>query len=292
MSHACATEPSATGVSTGARPGGASSTDVDPLLLEVAPDATLVEPGEEPPRRFRPGIAAGPTHREHELLPGTADAHRRQHPRSLRELARLLGADPERDRLPVAREPPLERTPLIPELHGGQHNDARDPGLRPGASGCAGASRVRRPETLMATDVKLPRLGQGMESGVIVRWLKSEGDAVSSGEPLYELDTDKVTQEVEADVAGTLLKIVVTEGEVAVGSTVAVIGEDGEAADSAGDESTRSAATVEPGAEQSADADADGVRAEALSRRSGDCARGVGSRGRPGRCGRAADRHF
>ena len=109
----------------------------------------------------------------------------------------------------------------------------------------------------MATDVKLPRLGQGMESGVIVRWLKSEGDAVSSGEPLYELDTDKVTQEVEADVAGTLLKIVVTEGEVAVGSTVAVIGEDGEATDSAGDESTRSAATVEPGAEQSADADAE-----------------------------------
>ena len=109
----------------------------------------------------------------------------------------------------------------------------------------------------MATDVKLPRLGQGMESGVIVRWLKSEGDAVSSGEPLYELDTDKVTQEVEADVTGTLLKIVVTEGEVAVGSTVAVIGEDGEAADSAGDESTRSAATVEPGAEQSADADAE-----------------------------------
>ena len=105
----------------------------------------------------------------------------------------------------------------------------------------------------MATDVKLPRLGQGMESGVIVRWLKSEGDAVSSGEPLYELDTDKVTQEVEADVDGTLLKIVVTEGEVAVGSTVAVIGEDGEATDSSGDESARSAATVEPGAEQSAE---------------------------------------
>ena len=36
----------------------------------------------------------------------------------------------------------------------------------------------------MVTDVKLPRLGQGMESGVIVRWLKSEGDTVSKGEPL------------------------------------------------------------------------------------------------------------
>ncbi len=60
----------------------------------------------------------------------------------------------------------------------------------------------------MATEVKLPRLGQGMESGTIVRWLKTEGDAVAKGEPLFELDTDKVTQEVEADSAGTLLKIV------------------------------------------------------------------------------------
>ena len=40
-----------------------------------------------------------------------------------------------------------------------------------------------------------------MESGTIVRWLKSEGDAVEKGEPLYELDTDKVTQEVESDAA-------------------------------------------------------------------------------------------
>ena len=51
----------------------------------------------------------------------------------------------------------------------------------------------------MATEVKLPRLGQGMESGTIVKWLKSEGDQVEKGEPLYELDTDKVTQEVEAE---------------------------------------------------------------------------------------------
>ena len=58
----------------------------------------------------------------------------------------------------------------------------------------------------MATEVKLPRLGQGMESGTIVRWLKREGDTVARGEPLYELDTDKVTQEVEAEVDGVLLR--------------------------------------------------------------------------------------
>jgi len=46
----------------------------------------------------------------------------------------------------------------------------------------------------VATEVKLPRLGQGMESGTIVKWLKSEGDAVEKGDALYELDTDKVTQ--------------------------------------------------------------------------------------------------
>ena len=57
----------------------------------------------------------------------------------------------------------------------------------------------------MATQVTMPRLGQGMESGTITRWLKAEGDPVAKGEPLYEVDTEKVTQEVEADVAGTLL---------------------------------------------------------------------------------------
>src|SRR5262252_5536768 len=76
----------------------------------------------------------------------------------------------------------------------------------------------------MAAEVKLPRLGQGMESGTIVKWLKAEGDAVTKGEPLYELDTDKVTQEVEAESDGVLLKIVIADGEVDVGTTVGIIG--------------------------------------------------------------------
>ncbi|HEX4745534.1 MAG TPA: dihydrolipoamide acetyltransferase family protein, partial [Gaiellaceae bacterium] len=80
----------------------------------------------------------------------------------------------------------------------------------------------------MAAEVKLPRLGQGMESGTIVRWLKAEGEAVTKGEPLYELDTDKVTQEVEAESDGVLLKIVVADGEVDVGTTVGIIGAQGE----------------------------------------------------------------
>jgi pyruvate dehydrogenase E2 component (dihydrolipoamide acetyltransferase) len=67
-----------------------------------------------------------------------------------------------------------------------------------------------------------------MEAGTIVKWLKSEGDKVVKGEPLYELDTDKVTQEVEAEASGVLLRIAVAEGEVPVGQTIAFIGEEGE----------------------------------------------------------------
>src|SRR5439155_593585 len=80
----------------------------------------------------------------------------------------------------------------------------------------------------VATEVKLPRLGQGMEAGTIVKWLKAEGELVKKGEPLYELDTDKVTQEVEAEADGVLLKIAIQEGEVEVGRTIAVIGAEGE----------------------------------------------------------------
>jgi pyruvate dehydrogenase E2 component (dihydrolipoamide acetyltransferase) len=80
----------------------------------------------------------------------------------------------------------------------------------------------------MASEVKLPRLGQGMESGTVRKWLKSEGEAVEKGEPLFEVDTDKVTQEVESDFAGVLLKIALQEGEAPVGQTIAWIGEAGE----------------------------------------------------------------
>jgi pyruvate dehydrogenase E2 component (dihydrolipoamide acetyltransferase) len=80
----------------------------------------------------------------------------------------------------------------------------------------------------VANEVKLPRLGQGMEAGTVTRWLKSEGDEVAKGEPLYEIDTDKVTQEVESDFAGVLLKIALPEGEAPVGETIAWIGEAGE----------------------------------------------------------------
>ena len=97
----------------------------------------------------------------------------------------------------------------------------------------------------MANAVKLPRLGQGMESGTVIKWLKAEGEVVEKGDLLYELDTEKVTQEVEADVGGTLLKIAVSEGEVPVGTTLAFIGEPGEAVEEESEEEA-SAAAAEP----------------------------------------------
>ena len=95
----------------------------------------------------------------------------------------------------------------------------------------------------MASEVKVPRLGQGMEAGTVVKWLKREGERVEKGEPLYELDTDKVTQEVEAEADGVLLKIAVASGETEVGTTIAVIGKAGEevAVEAPKDEASQSA---------------------------------------------------
>jgi pyruvate dehydrogenase E2 component (dihydrolipoamide acetyltransferase) len=73
-----------------------------------------------------------------------------------------------------------------------------------------------------------------MESGTVTKWLKNEGDPVAKGEPLYEIDTDKVTQEVESDFAGVLLKIALSAGEAPVGQTIAFIGEPGETVPDAG----------------------------------------------------------
>ena len=102
-------------------------------------------------------------------------------------------------------------------------------------------------------EVKVPRLGQGMESGTVVRWLKAEGDEVAKGEALYELDTEKVTQEVEAEADGTLLKIAVQAGEVPVGTTIAFVGAPGEAIPESAEAPARAeepAATEAPTAHQ------------------------------------------
>jgi pyruvate dehydrogenase E2 component (dihydrolipoamide acetyltransferase) len=81
----------------------------------------------------------------------------------------------------------------------------------------------------MATDVIIPALGMAQETGKILRWLQPEGAAVSKGDPLLELETDKVTVEVEAAATGILTGVVAREGdELPVGTIVARIAAEGE----------------------------------------------------------------
>jgi len=81
----------------------------------------------------------------------------------------------------------------------------------------------------MVTEVIMPKMGQTMEKGKIVKWLKKEGEKVEKGEPLLEIETDKTTIEVEARGSGTLRRIVAQEGEEApIATTIAYIAEEGE----------------------------------------------------------------
>jgi sugar O-acyltransferase (sialic acid O-acetyltransferase NeuD family) len=81
----------------------------------------------------------------------------------------------------------------------------------------------------MATEVILPKLGMNMEEATIVRWLKREGDHVSAGEVLAEVETDKTTTDLEAEGSGVVRKLLAAEGErVAVSQTVAIIGHENE----------------------------------------------------------------
>ncbi len=81
----------------------------------------------------------------------------------------------------------------------------------------------------MAKLVVMPKLGLTMTEGLVSRWLKAEGDAVKEGEPLFEVETDKLTNTIEATASGTLLKILAKEGDtLPCLAGVAVIGEPNE----------------------------------------------------------------
>jgi pyruvate dehydrogenase E2 component (dihydrolipoamide acetyltransferase) len=105
----------------------------------------------------------------------------------------------------------------------------------------------------MATKVIMPKLSPTMEEGQISRWLKKEGDKVSMGEPLAEIDTDKATMEMQALGDGVLRKIIVNEGESApLGQLIAVIGSADEDISSVLSEAPTKAAAPEPEKAQAA----------------------------------------
>ena len=81
----------------------------------------------------------------------------------------------------------------------------------------------------MASEIVLPQWGMEMQDGVIVRWLKNEGDAVQEGEPLVEIETAKMQTELESTVSGVLDRIVAQEGDIVpIRGVLCVIAEPGE----------------------------------------------------------------
>lgn len=81
----------------------------------------------------------------------------------------------------------------------------------------------------MAVKVIMPQAGQDLETGVVKQWLKAEGDQVAKGEPLVQIETEKINLDVEAPASGVLLRILVpNDTEIAIFSTIAIIGQPGE----------------------------------------------------------------
>src|SRR5919107_2956160 len=120
----------------------------------------------------------------------------------------------------------------------------------------------------------MPKMGDAMEEGTLLKWLKNEGEEVSEGDPIAEIETDKVTMELEAEDEGTLAQLIADEGqEVPVGEAIAFIqgeGEDvpersegggeGEAEDGGGTQATATETeeAKEDAGRQEADGSADG----------------------------------
>ena len=131
----------------------------------------------------------------------------------------------------------------------------------------------------MAEIIEMPKLSDTMTTGTLVKWLKKEGEAVSNGDKLAEVETDKATMELENFDDGVLLKVYVAEGDqVEVGAPVCAIGEEGEEApavdgggSSGGDADQEEPAEKEPSEEKpSGEEPAAAEPAEEPAREEGD----------------------
>jgi pyruvate/2-oxoglutarate dehydrogenase complex dihydrolipoamide acyltransferase (E2) component len=81
----------------------------------------------------------------------------------------------------------------------------------------------------MAVKVIMPQAGQDLETGVVTHWHKAVGDTVAKGESIVQIETEKVSLDVEAPAAGVLLRILAPDGtETPIFSTIAIIGQPGE----------------------------------------------------------------
>ncbi|MEM9065703.1 MAG: pyruvate dehydrogenase complex dihydrolipoamide acetyltransferase [Planctomycetota bacterium] len=104
----------------------------------------------------------------------------------------------------------------------------------------------------MAINVTMPRLSDTMEQGTVVKWHVKQGDEVSAGDVLADIETDKATMELECFDDGTVAKLAIDEGQqIAVGETILIIAEDGESVDEAAASGSASA----PAAKQAGGSD-------------------------------------
>ena len=105
----------------------------------------------------------------------------------------------------------------------------------------------------MPTEILMPALSPTMEEGTLAKWLVKEGDTVSSGDLLAEIETDKATMEFEAVDEGTIGKILIAEGSegVKVNTPIAVLLEEGESASDIAATPAKAAEAPKPAAESS-----------------------------------------
>ena len=109
-------------------------------------------------------------------------------------------------------------------------------------------------------EVIMPKMGDAMEEGTLLKWLKSEGEEVSEADPIAEIETDKVTMELEAEDEGTLAQLIADEGQdVPVGEAIAFIQGEGEEVP----ERSEGGRQAEEGAEEGGEEDGGGTQATA-----------------------------
>ena len=133
-------------------------------------------------------------------------------------------------------------------------------------------------------EVIMPKMGDAMEEGTLLKWLKNEGEEVSEGDPIAEIETDKVTMELEAEDEGTLAQLIADEGqEVPVGDAIAFIQGEGE------EVPERSEGGGEEEAEEGGEEDGGGAQATATET---EAPEEGGTEEADGRADGRADGHF
>jgi pyruvate dehydrogenase E2 component (dihydrolipoamide acetyltransferase) len=110
----------------------------------------------------------------------------------------------------------------------------------------------------------MPKMGDAMEEGTLLKWLKSEGEEVSEGDPIAEIETDKVTMELEAEDEGTLAQLIADEGqEIPVGEAIAFIAGEGEEVPERSEGGGEAEEAAEEGGEEDGGAQATATETEA-----------------------------